>query len=60
MGIGCGGLLVVGVIAVALLIGICKRKAEEVMRDFEENPTKKAAEWAARANPDFEMVSTDD
>ena len=46
--IGCGGLIVVGLIAIL------------VVREMRENPAKTAAETMVRMNPDLEIVSTDD
>ena len=56
VGIGCGGLVVVGIIVVALLVGMCNRKVAE----FEDNPLKAAAELAVWANPDLELVDSND
>ena len=59
-GIGCGVVAVIGLIVMALLVGMCKRKAEEMVKDFEANPAKTMAEMAVRANPDVELVRSDD
>ena len=71
--IGCGGILVVGVIAMLALGFFAVQKGKEMVEDatgsgsFEEfvqemqdNPAKAAAEVAVRMNPDLELVSTDD
>jgi hypothetical protein len=56
VGIGCGTILVLVVILMALLVGKCKRWAEEVQK----NPEKAAAEMVVKFNPDLDMVSQDD
>ena len=60
VGIGCGILLVIGVIAIALLIGWCQRSVGDFMRDFSENPERATAEMIVRLNPEIDLVSTDD
>jgi hypothetical protein len=52
--------LIIGIIAVVLLVGMCSRKASEMVRELEENPVKSMAEMAVWANPDVEMVSSDE
>lgn len=60
VGIGCGGLLVVAVIAMSLLVGMCNRKVAEWKEDFSKDPHKAGAEMVVRLNPDLEMVSDDE
>ena len=60
VGIGCGILLVIGVIVVALLIGWCQRSVGDLMRDFSENPERATAEMIVRLNPEIDLVETDD
>ena len=60
VGIGCGGLLVVVIIAGAILVGMAKRKYEEIRDDFATAPEKTAAEMIVRMNPDLEMVRNDE
>lgn len=60
VGIGCGGLLVVAIIAVAFLFGAAKRKYDSVVKEFKENPQKVVAEKVVELNPDFEMLSEND
>jgi hypothetical protein len=60
VGIGCGGIVLIGVVVMALLVGWCSRKVDEVTRDFQENPERAAAEMMVRMNPEVEMVSSDD
>jgi hypothetical protein len=54
--IGCGVILVFCLIAFAVVGYMAKRGIEK----FQKNPTKMAAEMIVRANPDLELVSTDD
>jgi hypothetical protein len=56
VGIGCGVIVVLLVVAVSLLIGKCRRWAEDVQR----NPQKAAAEMVVRFNPDLDLVSQDE
>jgi len=59
-GIGCGGLIVLVIIAVFVLAGKACTKINEVAGDFQENPAKAAAMLALKFNPEVEVVSTDD
>lgn len=58
-----GGCLVL-ILVVLLLMGACTwfvaDKAKDIAADFEDNPTKAAAELMVSLNPDLELVSTDD
>jgi hypothetical protein len=54
--IGCGVILVFCLIAFAVVGYMAKRGIEK----FQKNPTKMAAEMIVRANPDLELVSSDD
>ncbi len=60
VGIGCGGLLVIAVVAISLLVGMCKRKVGEFQESMAANPQKTAAEMVVKMNPDLEMVSDDE
>ena len=60
VGIGCGGLLVLGIIAGAFLFGAVKKRYDEVVEDFAANPQKVVAEQVVKMNPDLEMLSEDD
>lgn len=55
VGIGCGVILVVGMIAMMAGGYFLKKKVEQ----FSENPTMAAAELIVRANPELELVSKD-
>jgi hypothetical protein len=54
--IGCGVILVVCLIAFSVIGYFAKKGIDK----FSKNPTKTAAELMVRANPDLELVSTDD
>ena len=71
--IGCGGIVVLGVVAFLALGYFAVQKGkemveettgsgsfEEFVQDMQDNPAKTAAELAVRMNPDLELVSTDD
>lgn len=60
VGIGCGGLLVLAIIGGAFLVGAMKRKYDEVVKEFAENPQKVVAEQVVKMNPDLEVVLEDD
>lgn len=59
-GIGCGTILLVGLIAIALLVGFCKRKLDEFGKDMQSNPDRKAAEMIIGIHPDFSVVNSND
>lgn len=56
VGIGCGAIIVLGIIAFGVVGYFVKKQVNR----FEKNPTMVAAEIAVRANPDLELVSSDD
>jgi hypothetical protein len=56
VGIGCGGLLLLAIVAGVFVIYIAKSKLEK----FATNPEKAAAELMVSWNPDMEMVSQDE
>lgn len=56
---GCGGLVLVGVIAVVGVAGFGFFKAKEFVTDLEANPLQTAAEAVVRFNPDLDLVETD-
>lgn len=60
VGIGCGGLLVVAVIGIAIAVGFFKRKVNEFQENLAANPQKAAAEMIVGMNPDLEMVTDDE
>lgn len=59
VGIGCGTILVIAIIAVSLLVGWCKRTVGD-LSEFQKNPEKAAAEMMVRMNPDVKKISQDD
>src|SRR6202035_205449 len=56
VGIGCVVILIIGFVAFAGLGFLAKRKFDQ----FSKNPGKTAAEFIVKANPDLELVSSDD
>jgi hypothetical protein len=56
VGIGCGAILLLGILAVGVGGYIFKKK---VVDPVTENPTMAAAEMIVRMNPDLELVSSD-
>ncbi len=59
-GIGCGTIVLIGVIGFALLVGFCKRKFDEFGKDMQTNPERKAAEMIIGIHPDFSVVNAND
>ncbi|MCP4660865.1 MAG: hypothetical protein GY856_36145 [bacterium] len=57
--IGCGAVILVGL--VILLVGgfFLARKGQELVADFEDNPAKAAAELMVRMDSDLELVESD-
>ena len=60
VGIGCGIIVILGMIALAAGGWWVKNKATRYAEKFEKNPALAAAEMAVRMNPDFEVVQVDD
>jgi hypothetical protein len=58
--VGCGGLIVVGMILVGVTGAFLFKKGTEKLQEFAENPVREAAETIVRLNPDLELVSSDD
>ena len=56
IGIGCGTVLLIGIVAISLLVGFCKRKVD----DWSQNPERKMAEFMINANPDYSVVMSND
>ncbi|HSF39476.1 MAG TPA: hypothetical protein VLT87_06755, partial [Thermoanaerobaculia bacterium] len=56
VGIGCGALLVIGVVAMFAVGYIAKRQLDK----FEDNPAMAAATLAVRLNPELELVKADE
>lgn len=55
VGIGCGAIIVIGLIALGAVGFFVKKKVDQ----YKDNPAMAAAELAVRANPDLELVSSD-
>lgn len=58
--IGCGGLAILAILAVAAVVDFGVFKAKEYAEDFQANPAKTAAETIVKLNPDLELKSADD
>jgi hypothetical protein len=56
VGMGCGGLLVIAIIAVALVVGWGKRKFSELQDEFASSTYDSAARIMVEMHPDLEMV----
>jgi len=56
LGIGCGGLILIGLIVGGILFSVFSKK----MKEFAANPEKAGAEMMVSMNPDLEKVSQDD
>lgn len=56
VGIGCGGIVILGIVGVVLLGGFIFNKAKDALK----NPGKASAELMVRANKDLEKVSEND
>lgn len=59
-GIGCGGLFLVAVVAIALMVGTCAKKGIQMASELAANPGKAAAEAMATQHPGIEKISADD
>lgn len=60
VGIGCGILTIIGVIAMVVLIGWCNRTVGSYMKDFADNPERATAELIINMNPEIELVESND
>jgi hypothetical protein len=59
-GIGCGGLILLTVLAGGLLVGTCAKKGIQMASELAANPGKAAAEMMVTTNPTIEKVSEDE
>ena len=59
-GIGCGALLLIVLVVVGITVAKIAGKAKEFVGDFQKNPLKAGAMLMAKANPDWDIVRTDD
>ena len=60
VGIGCAVLFVVGLLVLGGVVGVGGYFAKKVIDKAQKNPTLTAAELMVRANPDLELVSSDE
>ena len=61
VGIGCGAILMVIVIAVVMVGGFfLARTVKDVAEDFEDNPGLAAARFIVKASPELEEVEVDE
>lgn len=58
--IGCLGLVIIGAVLMTTCTYFVAKKAKDVAENFAENPARAAAEMMVRANPDLELVESDD
>jgi hypothetical protein len=58
--VGCGVLVIVGFLVVSVAGFFVAKKVKDVAEDFQENPARKIAELAVAANPDVELVDSDE
>lgn len=59
-GIGCGTILLLGVVAIVLGIGYCNKKVGEFSKDMQANPERKSAELLIGMHPEYSVVSSND
>ena len=59
-GIGCGSVLLIGLVAAALLVNVCKKAVSDFSTEMNKNPERKIAEMAIGMHPDFSVVSSND
>lgn len=60
VGIGCAVLFVVGLLVLGGVVGVGGYFAKKVIDKAQKNPTLTAAELMVQANPDLELVSSDE
>lgn len=58
--IGCGAILLFGLLGVGACSYYAKKKLQSMASDFEANPEMAAAKLVVQMNPDLELISTDD
>jgi hypothetical protein len=59
VGLGCGTMIVIAIVAMSLLAGWCKRSVGN-LADFKDHPEKASAEMMVKMNPDLQKVAQDD
>ncbi len=60
VGIGCGALALIALIAVGVGVMYVGKKARDLAGDFESNPAMAAAKLAVQLNPELEVVESDE
>lgn len=60
VGIGCGAILLIGVIALAIAAAMGLSWLGGQAKEFEDNPAMATAKLMVRANPELELVEADD
>lgn len=60
VGIGCGALVVLGLIAMAVAVSLGVSWLGGKAKEFEENPAMASAKMLVRINPEIELVDSDD
>jgi len=60
VGIGCGAIIVVGIIVTLVGGFFVAKKVKEVAGDMQDNPVKATAEFVIRANPELDLVESND
>ncbi len=58
--IGCGGLLIIGVLAVTVGTAIFVKKAKDFVEDIDENPAATLGKTFAAFNPEIEYIDSDE
>jgi len=59
-GIGCGSVLLIGVIAFVLMVSYCNKKVTAWSNDMQANPERKTAEMVIGIHPEYSVVSSND
>jgi len=60
IGIGCGGIVLLGLIAFVIGTVWVAGKAKDVAKDFQDNPAMASAKTMVKLNPEWELVDSDD
>ena len=60
IGIGCGGIVLLGLIAFVIVGGWLFGKAKDVAKDYQDNPAMASAKIVVKLNPEWELVDSDD
>jgi len=58
--IGCGGILLVVLLAFVIVGGWLFGKAKDTAKDFQDNPAMASAKMIVKLNPEWELVDSDD